>query len=84
MDVDFLEDINEGYVRTMYNAFINSSNTSTRYTKNRKFTAYDLFPTTLSSLGVDIKGSRLGLGVDMFSGERTLLEEYGGTMNSEL
>jgi len=36
-----------------------------------------MFPTTLSALGVDIEGSRLGLGVDLYSSEKTLSEKYG-------
>lgn len=85
MDVDFLDDIDEDYHRTMYNAFINAPKiTDTAVTKNRGFTAFDLYPTTLSSIGVQIEGNRLGLGVDLFSGEETLLEKYGESMNLEL
>lgn len=37
----------------------------------------DLFPTTLAALGVGIEGNRLGLGTNLYSMRRTLLEEYG-------
>ena len=85
MDVDFLDDIDSYYERTMYNVFVNPVKTAdTEILKNREFTAFDLFPSTLSSLGVEIEGNKLGLGVDLFSGERTLLEEYGIQMNTEL
>ena len=45
--------------------------------KNRIFTAMDMFPTTLASIGVKIKGNRLGLGTDLFSNEKTLCEQIG-------
>lgn len=85
MDVDFLDDIDPYYERTMYNVFVNPvKNVDTGILKNREFTAFDLFPSTLSSLGVEIEGNKLGLGVDLFSGEKTLLEEYGIQMNMDL
>ena len=37
----------------------------------------DLYPTTLGALGVNIKGNKLGLGTNLFSDEKTLLEKYG-------
>ena len=37
----------------------------------------DLFPTTLSSMGVEIEGNKLGLGTDLFSNEETLMEKLG-------
>ncbi|MCL2739728.1 MAG: LTA synthase family protein [Oscillospiraceae bacterium] len=64
------------YIRTTYNAFINSA-VKTEYTINREFTNLDMFPTILASMGAKISGNRLGLGVNLFSGEKTLLEEYG-------
>ena len=45
--------------------------------KNRLFTTLDLFPTTLAAMGVEIEGERLGLGTNLFSGEKTLPEKYG-------
>ena len=45
----------------------------------------DLFPTTLSAMGVTIKGDRLGLGTDLYSDTPTLLEELGENyLNYEL
>lgn len=41
---------------------------------NREFGHFDIFPTILDSLGVNIKNNRLGLGVDLVSKEKTLLE----------
>ena len=60
--------------RTIYNVFINSVNKPVKG-KNRIFTTLDLFPTTLSSLGVTFKGNRLGMGVNLFSSEETLPEK---------
>ncbi len=46
-------------------------------THDRIFSSFDLYPTTLTSLGIGFEGSRLGLGVDLFSGDETLCEKYG-------
>ena len=69
-------DIDDSYVRTTYNCFINPAREPVN-TKNRLFSSLDMFPSTLSSIGVEIKGHRLGLGTDLFSGEKTLCEELG-------
>ena len=37
----------------------------------------DMFPTTLAAMGCTIDGNRLGMGVNLFSGEMTLTEKYG-------
>lgn len=44
---------------------------------NRVYTALDTYPTVLYSIGADIKGDKLGLGVNLFSDKKTLAEEYG-------
>lgn len=75
-------DINQ---RRVYNAFINSAGAAPVQTKNRMFASIDMFPTTLASLGVEIKGDRLGLGTNLFSDKPTLLEMYGyDFINAEL
>lgn len=73
------------YQRTIYNAFINPSTTTDR-TKNRRFTTFDMYPSTLAALGVKVDGERLGLGTNLFSGKETLAEQYGGieNLNAEL
>ncbi len=76
MDAEFLDDINENYTRTVYNCIINSPKTPVNKF-NRQFAVFDMFPTTLSALGVEIKGGRLGLGTDLFSEHQTLAEKYG-------
>jgi phosphoglycerol transferase len=71
-------------VRSTYNVFINSR-LSTENNLNRTFTSFDMFPTTLASLGVTIEGDRLGLGTNLFSDKETLAEELGLTyINEEL
>lgn len=76
MDPDFLEDMDESYVRTIYNCIINSPVTPVSE-KNRQFGTFDMFPTTLAAMGVQIEGDRLGLGTNLFSAEQTLAEEFG-------
>jgi phosphoglycerol transferase len=76
MDPDFLADVNEDYVRTVYNCIINPAVEPVRE-KNRQFGTFDMFPTTLAAMGVEIPGNRLGLGTNLFSGTRTLTETYG-------
>ena len=61
------------YERTVYNVFINPAK-EPLYTKNRKFNTIDMYPTTLASLGVEIEGDRLGLGTNLFSDKKTLIE----------
>lgn len=61
--------------RSVLNIFINSA-LPERNNYNRQFTSYDMFPTTLASLGVTIEGNRLGLGVNLYSDEKTIIEEF--------
>lgn len=76
MDPDFLQDVNEDYVRTVYNCIINSAVEPVQ-SKNRTFGTFDMFPTTLAAMGVEIEGERLGLGTNLFSNVPTLAEQYG-------
>ena len=69
-------DFDDDYLRTTYNCIINPVRTSAS-TNNRIFSSLDMFPTTLSAIGADIKGDRLGLGTDLFSKTPTLCEELG-------
>lgn len=69
-------DIADGYVRTTYNCFINPAKEPVN-SGNRIFSSLDMFPTTISALGAQIKGDRLGLGTDLFSGTETLCEKLG-------
>ena len=64
--------------RTVYNCFINSAAEPVPGTvSGRTWTAFDMFPTTLAAMGFEIRGERLGLGTNMFSGLPTLAEELG-------
>ena len=47
------EDIEDSYERRVYNLFLNSA-VETDNTKNREFTTFDYYPTTLAALGVKI------------------------------
>ena len=52
---------------------------------NRQFGTFDMFPTTLAALNVEIEGDRLGLGTNLFSAQETLTETYGyDVLNEEL
>ena len=62
--------------RRVYNVFINSA-VSPNKEKNRKFSTIDFFPTTIASLGAEIEGNRLGLGTNLFSNQKTYIEEIG-------
>lgn len=75
MDTNWFKDVSADYSRQVYNVFINSANQTKDTT--REFTSFDIFPTTLSALGVKIKGDKLGLGTDLFSDMKTLTETYG-------
>lgn len=63
------------YNRTLYFSVINPYHKE-KNTKERKFSAYDLYPTTLAAAGASIKGNRIGLGANLFSDEKTILEKY--------
>lgn len=63
--------------RRTYVAIVNGNAVNTQSNIQRKYTTVDLFPTTLVAMGVKIEGNRLGLGVNLYSGEKTLYERYG-------
>ncbi len=76
MDSDYCQDVDSDYERKVYTTYINSA-VMPETDNYREYTTLDAFPTTLASLGVEIEGNRLGLGVNLFSLESTLLEKYG-------
>lgn len=83
MQSNFYE-LDKNYQRTIYNTFINSK-IEPENEKNRLFSTLDFFPTTLASLGVEIEGNKLGLGVNLFSEEKTLVEKLGlENLNKEI
>ena len=67
---------NDKKKRSVYNTIINSRR-KIKNNKNRSFTVMDMYPTTLSAIGANIKGDRLGLGTNLYSGKKTLSENYG-------
>ena len=78
--------LNSNYKRTVYNTIINADCTyKENVTQNRDFSTMDMFPTTLAAMGVQIDGNRLGLGTNLFSGQKTLPEQLGTEyINQEL
>ncbi|MDN6664843.1 MAG: LTA synthase family protein [Tetragenococcus koreensis] len=76
MDKDFFEDIDPNYQRSIYNVFLNTGKTEFK-DNNRLFSAVDMYPSTLAALDVQIPGDELGLGVNLFSDKKTLMEQMG-------
>ncbi len=84
MDPKFMQDVDGNYIRTIYNCIINPAVEPVQE-KNRVFGTFDMFPTTLAAMGVEIEGERLGLGTNLFSAKPTLAELYGfDTLDWEL
>ncbi|MBO4324730.1 MAG: sulfatase-like hydrolase/transferase [Lachnospiraceae bacterium] len=87
MDSMYYRELSKGkddYQRKAYAVVLNSA---IPYTlgKTRDYSAFDMFPTTLAAMGFEIKGNRLGLGVNLYSEEQTLVEKYGlKKLNKEL
>ena len=78
MDPHFFDDLRMKYDRRLPFIIINPVVTPrAERTINRGFSSFDIFPTTLTALGVEIEGDRLGLGVNLYSGKPTLVETYG-------
>lgn len=85
----FFEGMDSSYQRTCYNLILNPhpsvANVGNAITYNRTWALFDMFPTMLASIGVQIEGNKLALGTNLFSGEKTLFEREGvATVNSEL
>lgn len=77
MDANIIKNyVPNDYTRTIYNTILNSPKIPIN-PLNRDFTTLDLFPTILSSMGVEIQGHKLGLGTDLFTETETLSEEFG-------
>ena len=78
MDSDFCEDVDKDCERRVYTTYINAD-AEKQTEKKRKYTIFDDFPTTLSAMGAQIEGDRLGLGTNLFSAKETLSEKEGVT-----
>lgn len=86
MDSDYCAEIDQegNYDRRVFTAYINAA-AYAQDQQERTYSTFDNFPTTLAALGVQIDGDRLGLGTNLFSGTKTLLEGFGNSkVNAEL
>ena len=91
MDTDFFEEyeFTKDYDRSQFNLILNPAPnvdvSNEKVFHNRQWSNIDMFPTILASMGVQIKGERLGIGTNLFSGKPTMIEQYGfKELNSEL
>lgn len=75
MDGTYFSDLDDEYERKVYLSIINGNKDVLG--EEREFCTMDMFPTTLSALGCEIEGNRLGLGTDLYSNEKTLVELLG-------
>ena len=83
MDSNFCEKIEPSYERKTFCVILNA--VPAEPAEERYFSTFDLFPTTLAALGWTIEGDRLGLGTNLYSDTKTLVEEYGTNyVNGEL
>ena len=82
MDKTFFANFDSDYLRTTFNLILNPApelkSVSEERFHNRWWANFDMFPTTLASMGVKIDGDKLGLGTNLFSDKETLFEENGG------
>ena len=77
MDSDFCAELNPEYQRRTYTVIVNGAASEKKTTEYREYSTLDMFPTTLAAMGVEIPGNCLGLGVNLYSDERTIVEKYG-------
>ena len=88
MDQNFFKDLDSNYRRTTFNLILNPAPNVRDIPEdrlhNRQWANFDMFPTLLSSIGVEIEGDRLGLGTDLFSGTPTRFEEDGTAEVNEI
>ncbi len=78
MDATYCRNIDNDYVRRVYTCVMNAPVSPVR-NAYRSYSTLDMFPTVLSTLGVEIPGGRLGLGTSLYTNQRTLTEELGYT-----
>lgn len=82
MDKNFFKGWDKNYERTQFNLILNPAESigeiPEERLRNRYWANFDMFPTSLASIGVKIEGDRLALGTNLFSGEKTLFERNGG------
>lgn len=81
MDTDFCKSVDTSYNRGVYTVFINSA-VSPYQMKNRHAITMDMFPSTLASIGIHVDGERLGLGTNLFSDKKTIIEQKDNDIES--
>ncbi len=81
MDKNFFRGFDADYKRTTFNLILNPAGDLNKLEMsrrhNRLWASFDMYPTTLASIGCTIEGNRLGLGTNLFSDEKTLFERDG-------
>lgn len=79
MDKTFFEGWDRDYERTIVNMILNPAIAEPPRERmyNRDYAPFDLFPTTLAAIGATMKDERAGLGTNLFSDKKTLIEEHG-------
>ena len=76
MQTNFFElSAGQKYEKKVVNLIINSAIEPISTT--RVYSTFDFYPTTLAAMGATLEGNRLGLGTNLFSEEKTLIEKYG-------
>ena len=60
-------------------------NSSKKDYNKKNYSSFDIFPTLLESMGFEVEGRAVGLGVSLFSDKKNLVEKYNGkTLDSLL
>lgn len=78
MDSSYMDRMHvKDFDRKTYVTILNPADGCKEPDDRREYSTLDLYPTTLAALGVQIEGDRLGMGVNLFSAQSTLCEEYG-------
>lgn len=78
MDSGYIERRNaQNFDRRVYVTIIHPADGCKEKERERDYSTFDLYPTTLAALGAEIEGDQLGLGVNLFSEKETLYEKYG-------
>lgn len=83
MAKDFFANLDgiDAYNRSCYNLILNPAPGLEELPEERRFdrvyAPFDIYPTLLASIGVEIEGNRLGIGTNLFSDRPTVFEEFG-------
>ncbi len=81
MDPEFFEGLDKDYLRTTFNLILNPAesvrNADASRFVNRTYANFDMFPTTLAAIGCEVEGNRAGVGTNLYSSQKTIMETYG-------